>query len=177
VVADSGPLIHLAQLGKIRLLRTIFEDVLIVPAVKREVVDEGIRQGFPDASLVTDALAEGYIAVRKITGSASSRASKLSMEEKISKPDAESLCLARTSKIPILTDERGLSKLAKMYGLEVWDTWTILLEALRLGLIEKGEIDQAIHELSLKRHKVSLSRAKGILDAAERITTSRTIRL
>jgi predicted nucleic acid-binding protein len=174
VVADSGPLIHLAQAGQISLLRAIFKEVLIVSAVKREVIDEGVRQAYPDAKFVADALAEGYIVVHRISSRNSKRASKLSKQERISQSDSETLILAQTLRKPLLTDEKLLSKLAKMYGLEVWNTWTVLLEALRQELIDKERIHGAIQELGERRHKLSARSAKEILDAAERITAPKT---
>jgi len=56
-----------------------------------------------------------------------------------------------------------------MYSLEVWNTWTMLLEALRRSLIEESEIQKAIYELGGRRHKLSSGDAKQILDAADRI--------
>jgi len=88
-VSDSGPLIHLAQTSQIRLLKSLFDSVLLVPAVKREVVDEGIRWSHPDAKLVAEALEEGYIIVRRINSRISNRASKLARREKISEADSE----------------------------------------------------------------------------------------
>jgi len=41
VVADSSPLIHLSQIGRLNLLREFFDELLIPPAVYREVVLEG----------------------------------------------------------------------------------------------------------------------------------------
>jgi len=172
-VADSGPLIHLAQADQIRLLRAIFREVLIVPQVKREVVDEGIRLGYSDAKLVADAIALGYIVVHKITNRVARRASKLSEEERISQTDAETLSLAHGLRKPLLTDERTLSKLGKMYHLEVWNTWTILLEALRRTLIGKEKIEAAIREVEQKRHKLSPDTAKVIRDAVEKIGASK----
>ena len=61
-----------------------------------------------------------------------------------------------------------------MYGLDAWNTWTILLEALRTKVIEKHEIHQAISELSDRRHKLSSTHAKQVLGAADRISASRT---
>lgn len=169
VVSDSGPLIHLAQTKQITLLKRIFGQVLIVVPVKREVVDEGIRGSHPDARLVSEALAEGYIVVHSASGRLTSRASKLAKQENVSESDALTLLLAKTLQKPLLTDEKVLSMLAKMYSLEVWNTWTILLEALRKNLIEKSEIHKAINELGERRHKLSSGDAKQILDAADRI--------
>jgi predicted nucleic acid-binding protein len=147
---------------------------LLVPAVKREVVDEGIRGSYPDAKLVAEALEEGYIIVRRTDSRISNRASKLARREKISEADSQTLLLAKALRKPLLTDEKILSTLAKMYGLEVWNTWTVLLEALRTKLIEKDEIHQAIDELSGRRHKLSSNYAKQVLAAADRIAASRT---
>jgi len=136
-------------------------------------VDEGIRWSHPDAKLVAEALEEGYIIVRRINSRISNRASKLARREKISEADSQTLLLAKALRKPLLADERILSTLAKMYGLDVWNTWTILLEALRMELIEKDQIHQAIHELSDKRHKLSSAYAKQILAAADRIDENR----
>jgi len=170
VVSDSGPLIHLAQTNQISLLKRIFGRVLIVVPVKREVVDEGIRGAYPDAKLV----AEGYIVVHGASGRLTSRTSKLAKQENISESDAMTLLLAKTLEKPLLTDEKVLSMLAKMYSLEVWNTWTILLEALRKNLIEKSEIHEAIDELGERRHKLSPGDEKQILDAADRIAATKS---
>jgi hypothetical protein len=61
-----------------------------------------------------------------------------------------------------------------MYGVDVWNTWTVLLEALRTKVIEKHEIHQAINELGDRRHKLSPTYAKQVLGAADRITASKT---
>jgi len=172
-VSDSGPLIHLAQTNQIRLLKRIFGSILITPAVKREVVDEGIRGSYPDAKLVAEALEEGYIIVRRIDSRVSNRASRLARRENISEVDSQTLLLAKALRKPLLTDEKILSTLAKMYGLDVWNTWSVLLEALRTKVIEKHEIHQAINELGERRHKLSHAYARQVLDAADRITPSR----
>ena len=173
VVSDSGPLIHLAQTNQISLLKRIFGRVLIVAPVKREVVDEGIRRAHPDARLIAEGLADGYIVVDRTSGRLTSRASKLVKQENVSESDALTLLLAKTLQKPLLTDEKILSMLAKMYSLEAWNTWTILLEALRKNLIEKSEIHKAIDELAERRHKLSSGDAKQILDVADRIAATK----
>lgn len=174
-VSDSGPLIHLAQAGQISLLKNIFGEVFIALAVKREVVDEGIRRAYPDARLVEEALAEGYIVVHRTSSRISKRASKLAKQERISQSDSETLILAKTLARLLLTDEKILSMLAKMYGIEVWNTWTVLLEALRRKLIDEQGIHKAISELGERRHKLSPRDAKEILDAVERIAASKKV--
>jgi predicted nucleic acid-binding protein len=151
------------------LLKAIFGRVTIAPSVGREVVEEGIRLGYPDALLVKDALTKADITVANLTPRLVRRAAKLARQERISLSDSQTLMLATGLCQPLLADERILSTLGRMYGLEVWNTWTILLEALRMRLIPKNLIHEAIHELGEKRHKLSSKRAEEILNAADRI--------
>lgn len=53
VVSNSSPLIHLSQIGRLSLLREFFGELLIPPAVYREVVVEG--RGRPGSREVREA--------------------------------------------------------------------------------------------------------------------------
>lgn len=170
-VSDAGPLIHLAQVGRLDLLIRIFGKVTVVRSVKYEVVDVGIRLGYPDAPLIKDALAMGRIVVQSSSSLLTKRAAKLAKQEKLSLSDSETLLLAKMLAQPLLTDEKPLSMLGRMYGLQVWNTWTILLEGLRVGLVTKLDVQAAVKELGEMRHKLSPQRAKEVLEAADRIVS------
>lgn len=93
--------------------------------------------------------------------------------ENISQTDAETLLLAKEKGAEILVDEKVLSDLAKMYGLKVWNTWTVLLESLSRGFIEIPDMEFAITELGEKRHKLKDRQAAEMLIAAKTITSRR----
>lgn len=166
VVADAGPLIHLTQIGKLHLLEKLFRNLLVTARVKAEAFDEGIRLGRADAEAIGIALTEGWLKVELIPDRLTKLAAKLAEGENVSRADAETLLLAREKKAELLVDEKVLSDLAKMYGLKVWSTWTILLESLRGGLITTADVENAITELDRKRHKLTEKQAKEILEAA-----------
>lgn len=173
-VSDAGPLIHLAQISKLHLLKKLFKRVSITTGVKREVVDEGIRLGQTDALAVRKAIEEGWIVIQDIPKAMASAAKRLAEGENLSRSDSETLLLAKKSGAEIiLVDEKGLSDLAKMYGLKVWNTWTILLEALSKGFIEISDIKSAINELGERRHKLKTKQATEILEAAKLIASRR----
>ncbi|MEM2129306.1 MAG: hypothetical protein QXZ70_01775 [Candidatus Bathyarchaeia archaeon] len=65
VVSDAGPLIHLAQINKLYLVKKLFNQVIITPNVKREAVDEGIKLGHSDARIIGKAIEEGWIKVEE----------------------------------------------------------------------------------------------------------------
>jgi len=172
-VSDAGPLIHLAQINKIQRIKELFNCVSIVPEVEREAFEEGIRLGRADAQVIGRAVEEGWIVVEDVSGAVALAARKLADGENISLTDAKTLLLAKESRAEILIDEKALSDLARMYGLVVWNTWTILLESLRRGFIEISDIEFAITELGKRRHKLRDERVAEILEAARRIASRR----
>ena len=173
VVADAGPLIHLAQIGKLHLVQRLFGQVTITASVKCEAVDEGVRLGYADAEVICKALDDGWIIVESVPERLAKTVGKLAEGENISLADAETLLLAKEKKAELLVDEKIVADLAKMYGLRVWGTWTLLLESLSRHLIEVADVEDAIGELGKRRHKLKEKQALEILDAARRIASIR----
>ena len=52
VVADAGPLMALAKLNVLPLLKRLYGRVLVSQTVYDEVVTEGLARGYPDAGVV-----------------------------------------------------------------------------------------------------------------------------
>ena len=173
MVSDAGPLIHLAQIDKVYLIRKIFGQVVITPRVMKEAYSEGVKLGHPDAQIIGNAIEEGWIIVEEIPKTLASASKRLAEGEKISKADAETLLFAREKRAEVLVDEKPLSNLARMHGLKAWSTWTVLLESLRRGLIEVSDVEAAIKELGEKRHKLKKEQAAQILHAAKLIARER----
>jgi predicted nucleic acid-binding protein len=169
VVSDAGPLIHLAQINKLHLLKKLFNQVVVTANVKREAYDEGVKLGHADAEVVGKAIEEGWIIVEEVSKRIASASKRLAQGENISRADAETLLLAREKVVEILVDEKALSNLARMFRLKVWNTWTVLLESLSKGFIEISDIEAAIRELGEKRHKLKNKQAAEILEAARTI--------
>jgi predicted nucleic acid-binding protein len=166
VVSDAGPLIHLAQIGQLQLLKNLFKSVSITAKVKNETVDEGINHGFVDAQIISKAIQDGWITIGHVFEEQSGSIEQLVVGENISHADAETLLLAKNEDAELLVDDKVVADLAKMYGIRIWSTWTILLESLSEGLIEIQDINSAIDELGKKRHKLSQKQAEEILKAA-----------
>jgi len=173
VVSDAGPLIHLAQINKLYLLKKLFKKVIITPNVKQEAVDEGVKLGHSDAQIIGKAIEEGWIIVEEVPKRLASAIKRLAEDENISMADAEVLLFVREKKAEVLVDEKALSNLARMFGLKTWNTWTVLLESLSRGFIEVSDIDVAIKELGEKRHKLKKEQAAQILEAAKLIARKR----
>ncbi len=161
VVSDAGPLIHLAQIGQLQLLKNLFKRITITAKVKNETVDEGINHGFVDAQIIGKAIQDGWINIEYVCEHPSGSIERLVTGENISHADAETLLLAKNKNAELLVDNKIVADLAKMYGLRVWNIWTILLESLGEGFIEMQDINKAIDGLGQKRHKLSEKQAEG----------------
>ncbi len=167
MVSDAGPLIHLAQINQLEVLHKLFGVVFITEKVKVEVYDEGLRLGYADAETIAAALKDRWLKVEPVPARLISSAKKLAEGENISKGDAETLLLSVDKKAELLVDEKLLSSLAKMYGLKVWSTWTLLLEGLSRSHIELADVHMAVEALGKRKFKLNSKQAKMILDAAK----------
>ncbi|MCW3998780.1 MAG: hypothetical protein NWE93_00900 [Candidatus Bathyarchaeota archaeon] len=169
VVSDSGPLIHLSQIGRLQILKHLFGEILVADRVKVEVVDEGLSHGYLDAKAIGEAFEAGWIKLETLPAPALKKAAKLAEGEGISLADAQVILYAEEKKALFLTDDAVLSKLAEMYGLKTWGTWTLLLEALSRKLISAAELEKAMEELGKSKFKLNPQQQQEILDAAKHI--------
>ena len=173
-VSDAGPLIHLSQVGQLHLLRELFDVIHITRRVKEEAADTGVELGYEDARTVKAAIGEGWIIIRDVPDEVAATVELLAEDENISTTDAETLLLASMNGTEnVLIDEKILSNLARMRGLKIWSTWTVLLEALGRGLVEVSDIESAIAELAERRHKLTPEQAREILEAAKLVSSKR----
>jgi predicted nucleic acid-binding protein len=167
VVSDAGPLIHLAQIDKLFLLKKLFGVVLVSEKIKVEVFDEGLRLGCVDAQAVGEALVNGWLRVEPVPERLAGSAIKLAEGENISRADAETLLLAVEKNAALLVDEKLLSDLAKMYRLQVWSTWTLLLESLTKDYVALDEVERAVDELGNRKFRLNAKQTEEILEAAK----------
>ena len=66
IVSNSTPLIGLAKIGKLGLLKELFGVIVIPEEVRAETVDRGIENKSPDAFVIRKAVEEGWIVVQEI---------------------------------------------------------------------------------------------------------------
>jgi len=129
VVSNATPLIYLAKIGRINLLKGVFGGALIPEEVKVEVVDQGKERGERDAPLVEKAIREGWLRVL--------RTERIEIPIKLEVGELAVLSLAKAQGVrEVLVDEASARMAARLLDLTPRGTVFILLKAL-----EKGEID------------------------------------
>lgn len=113
-VADSTCLIGLERIGRLDILRALFEPLVIPPKVQEEfgVAIEWIEVEPPSNRMLVDAL-------------------KLMVDE----GEAEAIALAMEKGWPLVVDDRKARAWAKRLGIRVIGTAGILVRAKREGVI------------------------------------------
>lgn len=140
IVADSGPLINLARIGRFDLLRALYTTLVIPQAVYREVVVRG--NGQPGSQEVAQA---GWICIGNVTDALAVAV----LATVLNQGEAEAIVLAKElSAAELLIDERQGRRIAQVLGLRVKGTLGILLRAKQCGLIPalRDELDNLIRQ-------------------------------
>lgn len=127
VVCNSSPLIHLARIGKLELLRDLFEDVLVPEAVFKECVIDGRDRD--EAGKIKTA---SWIRIIRIKDIELKKALNTSLDE----GESEAIVLALQEKADIiLLDDYEAREFARIYGLKITGTIGVLLKAKYMGRI------------------------------------------
>ncbi len=144
VIVNSSPLIFLAKLSKIEILKNLFTEVIISEAVYRETVLEGNRH--EEKHLIANAT---WIQVKSVKNQNLVEV----LRNLIDDGEAESITLALETESLIILDDMGARRIARELGLKVTGTLGVLLLAKKKGLIV--EITPLIEKLRKEGFRIS----------------------
>ena len=139
VVADASPLIALARIGRLEMLRDVFGAICLPDAVWREVVEAGGDRAGADAVLHA-----GWIERRSVTDGTLVSV----LRRDLGAGEAEAIVLAReVGAALVLMDERMGRAAAMRLGLRVTGLVGVLIEARERGLLADAEtVIEALHQ-------------------------------
>jgi predicted nucleic acid-binding protein len=127
VVSNASPLINLARIGKLDLLRQLYGEIVIPQAVWNEVVMEGAGQ--PGAEEVSTA---GWIKQQTVANSHLVHA----LRQELDAGESEAIVLALETKAKLLLmDERLGRETAQHLGVRCIGLVGILVQAKRIGFV------------------------------------------
>lgn len=139
VVVNATPLISLALLGRLSLLKQMFEEVIVPLAVHEEVVVHGVGRPGSEALAAAD-----WLTVIPIDASMANEPLLLGLDA----GELEVLLLARQITPDwVIVDERLARSVAFALGLPVKGTLGILLAAVLAGLLSKEQALADLNEL------------------------------
>lgn len=140
IVSNATPLIYLAKIGKMGLLRYLFGEVFIPEEVKVEVVERGKQLGERDAYVVEKAINDGWLKV--------SRAEFVEVPIELDKGEVAALSLAKNLGLEeVLMDEGPARTAARLLGLTPRGTIFVLLKALESGEMDFDKFLENLNEL------------------------------
>ncbi len=145
VISSTSPVIILAKIGRLSMIKSLYNELVISPSVKMEVVDRGKELGAKDALEIEDAIKEGWIKVAKLSKKQGEQAKELVDETKVGLGEAEALVLARDRRALVILDDKEARAIAKSWKLEYTSTVTVLYEAFFKRLMS---FDELIEDLS-----------------------------
>lgn len=138
VVSNTSPVLNLAVIGRLCLLRDQFGEIWIPPAVLQELRPE---EDLPGSSAVREAREAGWLRVEGVKDQVLVKVLLRDLDQ----GEAEAIALALQTKASwTLLDEREARGVAKSLGLKVTGVFGILLRARREGALPsmKSAIDE-----------------------------------
>ncbi|HIK57112.1 MAG TPA: DUF3368 domain-containing protein [Synechococcales cyanobacterium M55_K2018_004] len=127
VVSNTSPILNLAIVGQLDLLRQQFGQIQIPPAVLDELK---IAEGRPGSQLIQTAVATGWIQAQPVNNQSLVHL----LRQTLDGGEAEAIALALELHADrILLDERDGRKVAKSLGLQVTGVLGVLLRAKESG--------------------------------------------
>jgi hypothetical protein len=162
-VSNSSPLIYLARLNKLALLRSLFGEIFIPRSVYNEVVLVGKQKGFLDARGIERAIEERWIKV----GEFEPKGELLRFAELDSgEADVLSLALELHATL-VLIDDASARLIAEALGLNSRGTIYVLLRAASEGIVTKAEVRRLLAELIATGFRISSEIFARILNELE----------
>jgi predicted nucleic acid-binding protein len=158
IVADAGPLIGMARVGLLPLLKELYAKVLIPPKVHDELQIPLLRPGYEALAVALDAawisveaprLTADFDEIRGILGESG---------------EAEAVALAEQRHTDLLIDEKRGRAVALSRGLQIVGTGAVLLLAKERGLIDR--VGDILDQLASHSYRIAPSLRARILQKA-----------
>ena len=171
VVSNTSPLIWLAKIGRITLLKKLFGEVIIPEEVYKEAVERGLQEGFSDALAIKECVDQGWIKISKLNESEIKLCKKM-MEHafEIHLGEVQAIILARGINALLLVDESSGRAFAETLGLKVKGTLYVIMKTLREELLDKAEAKEIVLVLVSKGFRIEPELLARILREIERFS-------
>jgi len=164
VVCNSSPLIWLAKIGKLTLLKVLFGEVIVPRRVYEEAA---LRKQSADAVLIGKAVEEGWIRVSEET---MEEAEALASVSGVHLGEAEAILLAQRLGGELIIDEREASDTAQMFGVKPVGTLAVLLLALARDQITLQEFGESLNSLIAAGFWLTVDVYNKVLEEAELVS-------
>ena len=147
VIADAGPLIALASIDVLPMLRGLFSQICVTGSVR----DECLAKAGTDAQRIGAAISEGWLRVQLVKKNAGQ---PLSPSLGIGESDSIRFALEALESALLIVDDRLARRYALQKGVSIVGTVRLLDLAERRGHIESAE--RCINEMTDYGYRISV---------------------
>ena len=139
IVSDSTPLIHLAKISRISLLKNLFDEIIISKEIYKEIV-EGKKYGKNEILIIQKLIEEKFILIKE---------PKSVVEiENLDKGEKECISLCKELNISnILIDEKEGFYISQLFDLTPIRTTSVLIIFLDKKIINLKEYKELLKKL------------------------------
>jgi uncharacterized protein len=172
-VSNTSPIIWLAKIGKLDLLKDMFGVVLISEESYKEAVEVGLREGYSDALVIKDACDQGWVRVERLAGEQVALCQKIMRHSfELHEGEVQAIVLAREigKDTLLLMDDSSGRAFAETWGLKVKGVLYVIITAMRNELLDKAEAKEALLNLVRKGFRIEPKFLAKIIQEIEKDT-------
>jgi len=144
VLVDSSTLIALARIGKLNVLKTLFNEIFITTMIKEEI----LKEKSPDEDAFKEAIGKWIRVINYEGNPAELRKYGLDSGE-------ASLFLAARSNDKLILDEANARRFAETKGLKFTGLMGLIVAAVRTNKITKKEALETLNKLATGDFRIS----------------------
>lgn len=148
IVVDSSVLIAFAKLRRVELLKLVYRDMLLPPAVHREVVTEGRKLHAHGVEQVERALDGGWLKLARLTPVELKATLHLLRSTRLHEGEAQVLAIGERRKLPVIIDDKEARSVAQTLGVSFVGTAGVLLEGFLRRHLSMTELEDTVTELT-----------------------------
>ena len=138
----------MARMQRLHLLKDVYGEAFLGPAVKTEVVDQGREIGALGVEQVEKALEAGWLRLVRLSAKERRIMQGILMTSRPDEGEAESLALAQSRKLTLVVDDKEGRAMAATLGAAYLGTAGVLLEGFLRGRLSFEELENTVQDLS-----------------------------
>ncbi|MBS7633938.1 DUF3368 domain-containing protein [Candidatus Bathyarchaeota archaeon] len=147
VVSNSTPLIYLAKIGRLSIIRNVFEKIFIQEAVFEEAVIRGKALNMSDAHIIERAVGT-WIIKERIRQEIDAEYRFLDTNTRLGSGEKEAIKLCKQINAKyLIADDKEARRVSKMLSITPIGTCSIIIQAYKQKAITKNEAVQIMDDL------------------------------
>jgi len=166
-VSESTPLIYLAKIGRLDIIRDVFQKIYVPEAVIDEAVTQGKALNMSDASIIEKAVGT-WIIKERVEPEVDAEYGFLDNNTRLGNGEKEALKLCKQLDAAyFIADDREARRVSSILNIKPIGTCGTVVQAFRQGSITKKEALRVIDDLVKVGFRISSTLYRKILDELE----------